>query len=206
MKNIRYLIAFLILHFFIVSVGFSQITGKIDTEANKIKFKANTVVYIEYVDAKFTIPGENPVMNQFRLTFVPHILPVLVGTTVDFINSDDVLHNVFSPDSCSDIFNLGTWPKEELKTHKYNELGCKAVVLCNVHPEMEAYVIVLQNPYFSVTDKEGNFRIENVPPGDYTLKIWNEKLTANDKQITVPVSGTINMNIKLKNRVNWANL
>ncbi len=62
---------------------------------------------------------------------------------------------------------------------------------------MEAYVIVLQNPYFAVTDKEGNFNIENIPPGDYTLKVWNEKLKAKEEQITVPESGTIQVNFEL---------
>jgi len=132
------------------------------------------------------------------LEFVPHVLPIIVGTTVDFLNSDDVLHNVFSPDSCSDKFNLGTWPKNESKTHKYEKLGCESVLLCNVHPEMQSYVIVLQNPYFAVTDKEGNFNIENIPPGNYTLKVWNEKLKAQEKQITVPKLGTIQINFELK--------
>jgi len=175
----------------------AQITGKVNTDLNKTKYKENTVVYIDYVEAIFPLPLKNPVINQIGLRFVPHVLPIVVGTTVEFLNSDDVLHNVFSPNACSDKFNLGTWPKYESDTHKYEKVGCESVLLCYVHPDMEAYVIVLQNPYYSVTDKEGNFIIENIPPGDYSLKVWNEKLMAKEKQISVPKSGTIQVDFEL---------
>lgn len=197
MKNIRNLITILFVNLIFISTGISQITGKIETDAGKIKFKANTVVYIEQVDAKFTPPKKNPVINQLGLKFIPHILPVITGTTVNFLNSDDVLHNVFSPDACAGKFNLGTWAKNKTKSHKYEKLGCESVLLCNVHPEMEAYIIVLQNPYFAVTDKNGNFSIKNVPPGKYNLKVWNVRLRAKDQKITVPTSKKLNVNFKL---------
>ncbi len=194
---IKYMTSLLIINFVIISTGIGQITGKIETDSSKIRYKANTVVYIEHFDGNFSPPAKKPVVNQLSLIFVPHVLPVVAGTSVDFLNSDNVLHNVFSPDSCADKFNLGTWPKNETNTYKYEKIGCESVLLCNVHPEMEAYVIVLQNPYFTVTDKEGNFNIENIPPGDYTLKVWNEKLMAKEKQISVPKSGTIHVDFEL---------
>lgn len=173
----------------------AQITGKVD--ADKAKYKPNTVVYIEKAEGNFK-PGANAKMDQKNLVFIPHVLPVLVGTTVDFLNSDDVLHNVFTPDACANKFNLGSYKKGEFKSHKYDKLGCQTVILCNVHPEMEAYIVVVQNPYFSVTDKDGNFTIKNVPPGKYTLKVWNEKLRADSQEITVPASGKLEVNFKLK--------
>lgn len=176
--------------------GFAQITGKV--EADKAKYKANTIVYIEKADGNFKPSAKNPSMDQKNLTFIPKILPVIVGSTVDFLNADDVLHNVFSPDACADKFNLGSWPKGQIRSHKYDKLGCQSVVLCNVHPEMEAYVVVLQNPYYAVTDKEGNYSIKNVPPGKYTLKIWNEKLNAPDQEITMPASGKLEVNFQMK--------
>jgi len=175
----------------------AQITGKVNAEASKTKYKANTVVYIEKATGNFKPPAKNPVMDQKNLVFVPRVLPIIAGTTIDFLNNDDVLHNVFTPDACAK-FDLGTYPKGQIKSHKYDKEGCQTVVLCNVHPEMEAYVIVLQNPYFALTDKDGNFSIEKVPAGKYVLKVWNEKLKAADQNITVPSSGKIEVNFDLK--------
>jgi len=70
-------------------------------------------------------------------------------------------------------------------------------MLCNVHPEMEAYVAVLENPYFAVSDKEGNYMIKDVPSGTYTLKIWHEKLKGKSQQVTVPASGDVELNFEL---------
>lgn len=174
----------------------AQITGKISVPAGKEKFKANTIVYIEKANGKFLPPTKNPVMNQKNLVFIPHVLPVIAGSTVDFLNSDDVQHNVFSPDKCCK-FDLGSYGKGMSKTRKFDVAGSQAVILCNVHPEMEAYVVVLQNSYFSLTDKDGNFKIENVPPGTYTLKVWNEKYKAKDQTITISASGKLTVNFDL---------
>ncbi len=174
-----------------------DIQGKIETEANKTKYKANSVIYIEKADGNFKPPAKNPEMNQKNLMFIPKVLPIIVGTTVNFQNNDDVLHNVFSPDGCAGKFNLGSWKKGEVRTHKYDKAGCNSVLLCNVHPDMEAYVIVLQNPYFGVSDKDGNFTIKNVPAGKYTLKVWNEKLKSNPQEITVKGSGKTEASFKL---------
>ena len=175
---------------------YSQITGQVTTDPAKAKYRANTIVYIEKASGAFAPPSKNPHMDQKNLTFIPRVLPILVGTTVDFMNSDDVLHNVFCPDACAK-FDLGQYPKGVIKTHKYDKVGCQSVVLCNVHPEMEAYVVVMQNPYYAVTDKEGNFKIPNVPPGKYTLSVWNEKLNAAGQSITVPASGSVMVNFSL---------
>ena len=185
------------LSLFFVFQGIAQITGAVSTDISKTKYRENSVVYIDYVGTIFSPPLQNPVINQLGLRFTPHVLPIVVGTTVEFLNSDDVLHNVFSPDSCSERFNLGTWPKNESNTRKFEKIGCESVLLCYVHPDMEAYIIVLQNPFFSVTDKEGNFKIDNMPPGNYTLRVWNEKLMAEEKQVTVPEKGTVHVNFDL---------
>ncbi|KKL67154.1 hypothetical protein LCGC14_2137840, partial [marine sediment metagenome] len=108
------------------------------------------------------------------------------------------LHNVFTPDACANKFNLGTWPKNEMRSFTYDKLGCESVLLCNVHPEMEAFVLVLQNPYFAVPDGSGNFRIDNVPPGRYTLKVWNDRLRAEEQEISVSNSGITDLQIHLE--------
>lgn len=181
----------------IASSGYTQsIKGKVSVDKGKEKYLPNTVVIIEYANGNFKIPSKNPVMNQKDLKFIPFVLPVVTGTTVDFLNSDNVLHNVFSPDKCCNNFNLGTWPKNEKRSYTYIESGCESVILCNVHPEMEGYVLVLQNPYFTVADKDGNYEIKNVPVGVYTLKLWNLKLKAEPVKIKVTSSGAT-QNFKL---------
>lgn len=182
---------------FVFGVSTAQITGKVQTESTKTKYKANTVVYIEKAGGNFKPPAKHAEMDQKKLVFIPRVLPVLAGTTVDFLNNDDVLHNVFSPDKCSK-FDLGSYGKGVTKSYKFDKEGCQPVILCNVHPEMEAYIVVLQNPYFAVTDNEGNYSIKGVPAGKYTLKIWNEKLKALPKEITVPASGKLEVNFDIK--------
>ncbi len=143
-----------------------EITGKVT--AAKKKYLPNAVIYIDSVKGDFKPPEKHPVMNQKNLVFQPHVLPILAGTTVDFLNSDDVAHNVFSPDESAGKFNLGTWPKGQIKSYTFEKRCknvCDAVLLCNVHPEMEAFVVMMQNPYFSTTDEEGNFSIASVPAG-----------------------------------------
>ena len=136
-------------------------------------------------------------MDQKNLAFVPHVLPVLAGTTVDFINSDDVLHNVFSPDKCCDKFNLGSWPKGQSKSFTFMNAGCAATLLCNVHPEMEGYVYVVGTPYYAVSTKDGSYEIKGVPAGKYTLKIWHEKLKGQDVTVDVPEKGSATVNFDI---------
>ena len=179
----------------VTNEGNGVIKGKINVKAKR--YKKDTVVYIEKVEGDFLPPEEHAIMDQKDLVFIPHVLVVLKGTTVDYLNSDDVRHNVFSPDAIADKMNLGMWPRGEVRPYTFNKLG-DAVMLCNVHAEMEAYVVVLQNPYFSKTDKEGNYIIENVPPGEYTLKVWNKKYRAKDKKIKIKKGETITVDFKLK--------
>jgi plastocyanin len=165
-----------------------SITGKV--KAKGVKNSADAVVYVDKIPSKtFPAPKEHATMDQRGLKFIPHVLPVLVGTTVDFLNSDDVLHNVFSPDKCAEKFNLGSWQKGHKKPYTFKEPGCVATLLCNVHPEMEGYVLAVETPYFAVSEKDGSYTIKDVPPGKYTLKIWHEKLKGQDVSVEVPEKG-----------------
>lgn len=153
-------------------------------KAKKAKYLKDTIVYIENVPGTFDPREEHAVIDQKNMTFIPHVLPLLKGTTVDFLNSDPVQHNVYSPDAVADNFNLGTWLKGEIRSFAFSKLGV-ASIRCNVHVDMLAYVLVLQNPYFTRVSNEGNFSITNVPEGKYILKVWNERLKAEDKQVEV---------------------
>jgi hypothetical protein len=128
------------------------------------------------------------------MRFIPHVLAIQTGTTVRFQNSDAVRHNVFTPDG--DKYNLGTWGQGESKTYTFKTAGVFRQ-LCNVHPEMAAVVVVLDNPYFAVSGDDGKFKIEKVPPGTYTVRAWSEKLPEATKQVTVTAGGTANLHFDL---------
>jgi plastocyanin len=179
----------------IAQAAFAQITGKVSCV--KPQYIENTVIFIEKVAEGFTVPKENAQMNQKGLVFYPSVLPILAGTTVEFLNSDDVLHNVFCPDKCSK-FDLGSWKKGEKRSYTFKEIGCESVILCNVHPEMEAYIVALQNPYFDIVGADGVFSINGVSPGTYTLKVWNKKLRSKPVNITVDGGGRAIANFELK--------
>jgi plastocyanin len=150
--------------------------------------KGHSVVYVDAIAGKtFPAPKERPVVDQKGLMFAPHIIPVQQGTTVDFLNSDSVQHNVFWTAIGSDKkagHNLGTWPKGEKRPFTFDKPGV-VPLLCNVHPEMAAYVIVSPTPYFAETDDAGNYKIKDVPDGSYTLTIWHEGAKNQSKPVTV---------------------
>jgi plastocyanin len=153
--------------------------------AKGLRDSSDAVVYIDKVPGKtFAAPSGHARMDQKNLKFVPRVLPVVIGTTVDFLNSDSILHNVFSPDACADRFNLGTWPQGQIKSFTFKK-ACFAALLCKVHPEMEGFVPALPTPYFAVTSPDGSYEIKDVPDGTYTLKVWHPTLKPAQKSVVV---------------------
>jgi plastocyanin len=176
----------------------NDIKGKVSVQG--IKTAENIAVYVDVIpDKKSDAPKDHIVIDQRKMAFLPHVVAVQQGTTVEFLNSDPVGHNVYWPSISGNkklSHNLGTWPKGEKKPFQFNDLGV-ASLLCNVHPEMSGYVVVVPTPYFAVTDKDGNFEIKNVPAGKYTLKTWSE----DGKPTTQPVdlsgaSATVDLTVK----------
>jgi len=160
-----------------------DIHGKVT--AKGVRNSADAVVYVDKVAGKtFPPPAEHAKIDQKNMQFTPHVLPVVAGTTVDFLNSDALLHNVFSPDACADHFNLGTWPQGQVKSFTFKK-ECFAALLCKVHPEMEGFVVALPTPYFAVTSADGSYHIKDVPDGSYTVKVWHPKLKAAQKSVAV---------------------
>jgi plastocyanin len=169
----------------LVGVGSAnEIKGKVNVQG--IKSAENIAVYVDAIpDKKFEAPKDHVVIDQRKMSFIPHVVVVQQATTVDFLNSDPVGHNVYWPSISGNkklTHNLGTWPKGEKKPFQFNDVGT-APLLCNVHPEMSGYVVVVPTPYFAITDKDGNFEIKNIPAGKYTLKTWSE----DGKPVTQPV-------------------
>jgi plastocyanin len=160
-----------------------DIHGKVT--AHGVRNSADAIVYVDKVAGKtFPPPSEHAKIDQKNMQFTPKVLAVVTGTTVDFLNSDAVLHNVFSPDACADKFNLGTWPQGQSKSFTFKK-ECFASLLCKVHSEMEGYVAALPTPYFAVTGADGSYVIKDVPDGAYTVKVWHPKLKAATKSVTV---------------------
>jgi len=152
-----------------------EIKGKVSVQG--LKSAENIAVYVDAIPGKtFDAPSQHLTIDQRKMTFIPHVAVVLKGTTVEFLNSDNVGHNVWWPSISGNkklTHSLGTWPKGQTKSFQFNDLGV-ASLLCNVHPEMSGYVVVVATPYFAVTNKDGEYEIKNVPDGNYTLKTWSE--------------------------------
>lgn len=140
--------------------------------ARNVSMAGAVVSLVPEGEATFPPPREHPVIDQANLRFVPRLLVVLPGTTVDFRNSDPILHNVFGPPGPDEGFDLGTYPRTHLRSHTFTALGAHAI-LCNVHPEMVAYVVVVATPYHAVVDTSGRFRIDGVPAGRYAINVWH---------------------------------
>jgi plastocyanin len=148
-------------------------------------------------------------MDQRNLEFIPHVLPVLVGSTVQFPNNDKVDHNIFSM-SRTKKFNLGSYKPGENKTMVFDKPGI-VEIRCDVHAEMAAYILVMKTPYFAVTDKKGHFEIPDpdylkqtgleipsgLSAGKYTVKTWHEKLKSQKKSVVVPDSGDVSVKLDL---------
>jgi len=173
-----------------VVMGFSLAASAGTISGQVSGVAGQSVVYVDTISGKtFPAPAQHPVIDQKGLVFQPHVSAVQVGTTVDFLNSDSVAHNVFWTSIGGNKklnHNMGTWPKGERKSFKFDTPGA-VPVLCNVHPEMSAYLVVVPTPYFAISDQTGTYRIENVPDGNYTVNAW--RAGAKDQSKLVSVSG-----------------
>ncbi len=151
-----------------------------------------SVVYVDAIAGKtFPAPTQKPLIDQKGLAFNPHVTAIQQGTTVEFLNSDTVQHNVFWPSISGNkklTGNLGTWPKGEKKSFKFDNPGV-VPLLCNVHPEMSGYIVVSPTPYFAETDASGNYKIDNVPDGKYNVVAWHEGNKPQTKSVDVAGSG-----------------
>lgn len=197
-----WMLSLFIIPFFLQAYDAEGEMGTVSGTVNvfRARHSGDVVVYLEGTGIKkeYPSPQESSLLDQKNLVFLPRVLPILKGTTVNFLNSDDVQHNVFAPGKV-DKFNLGTWGKDGNKERTFNETG-EIIVLCNVHSEMVAYIVILENPFFFKTDKDGHFKIENVPPGNYQLKTWHEKMKLVPQDITVAGGETTEVHLELSKR------
>ena len=161
--------------------------------AERIDYSAihDFVVYIDQPPAKKAEPpkAEVEVVTQKDATFKPHVLPILVGTTVSWPNDDDILHNVFSI-SAPKEFDLDLYKKPVVKKVTFDKPG-RVDVFCSIHKDMHCIILVLENPAYTVTNNRGHYQIPNVPAGTYRLKAWHECMPSVTKEVTVPESGEV---------------
>jgi len=168
-----------------ISLALSASAGTISGKVSGVS--GESVVYLDVQGKTFPAPTAHPLVDQKGLMFTPHLTVVQAGTTVDFLNSDTVAHNVFWTSVGGNkklTHNLGTWPKGEKRSFKFDNPGA-VPLLCNVHPEMAGYVVVSPTPYFATTDKSGEYKIENVPDGSYTVTAWHEGAKGQSKPVSV---------------------
>jgi len=194
----------------------NALAGKIKgtVKVKGLRTPADIVVYLPKAPAvDVDLSKTKFVMDQQNLAFIPRVLPIPVGSTVLFPNNDKVDHNVFSM-SRTKTFNLGSYEPGQSQTVVFDKPGI-VELRCDVHAEMAAYILVMKNPYFAVTDRKGNFEIPDsgylqqvglegiadLPPGKYSIKTRHEKLKTQKKSIVVPDSGDGTVELGLKRGV-----
>ena len=188
------------------------ITGSIKVWKTKVKAEGpkndkTVVVYLESAESLPPATGKHLKMDQRGLVFLPHVIAVQKGTSVEFLNNDPEKHNVyFLYDKTGETLDLGTWDKGQSVTHTFTETG-NVIVLCKLHLEMAAHIIVLDNPYFCEAEidaktQKASYKIENVPPGKYILKTWHKKLKMKGKQaeVTIERDNTTQLDIVITKR------
>jgi plastocyanin len=140
--------------------------------------------------------GGRAAMDQRNESFVPHVLAIMIGTTVDFPNTDKFYHNVFSL-SKTKSFDLGRYAAGNSRSVRFDRPGIVRV-FCDIHSHMNAFILVFGHPFFTMTDAEGRYRIENVPPGTYGVIAWNEGISSEARPITVPDGGVAELDFTLR--------
>ena len=186
-----------------------KIKGKVNVKG--LRTPADIVVYLPKAPASdVDLSKAKFVMDQQNLAFIPRVLPIPVGSTVLFPNNDKVDHNVFSM-SRTKKFNLGSYKPGESKTVVFDKPGI-VELRCDVHAEMAAYILVMKNPYFAVTDRQGYFEIpdaaylqqyglgsvDSLPAGKYSVKTRHEKLKTQKKSVIIPDTGDVTVQLDLK--------
>ena len=147
----------------------------------------NVFVYVKdgLGDLRFPIPSTPFVLDQQGCRYVPHVVGVQVGQSIEILNSDPTLHNVHAVPSTNQEFNTGQPLPGMRHTHQFTTAEVMVPFTCDVHPWMDAYVGVVDHPFFAVTGADGSFNLEGLPPGTYTIEAWHERLGSRTQTVTI---------------------
>jgi plastocyanin len=158
----------------------------------------NVVVYLKDAVFRGTLPVSHVDLHQQNETFVPHVLAITKGSTVDFPNDDPFFHNVFSLSSAA-AFNLGRYPRGQSRPWKFAKAGL-VKVFCDIHSHMSASILVLDHPYFTIPGADGNYEIRSVPPGQYTIVGWHERVGERSASVRVEAgrASTIDLTVPVE--------
>ena len=158
----------------------------------------NVFVYVKegLQDYSFTTPTEPVTIENFKCTYMPHVIGVRVGQPVNFLNRDSTLHNIHSYPKASKAFNLGLPLVGMKQTKKFDAPEIMVPLKCDVHPWMLGYIGVMAHPYFSVSDMNGRFKLKNLPPGKYVIEAWHEKLGVQTQDVTIGAGETKELEFK----------
>ena len=171
------------------------VKGTISTASGPV---AEAVVLIDTPAKPIASGGAHAVLRQRDMKFLPHVLVVPVGTTVDFPNEDPALHNVVSS-SPAKRFDLGMYAQGETKSVTFDTAGV-VELRCHVHPEMSAFVIVHTSPHAAVTDARGAYTIGGVPTGTHPVRVWHETLVPRSTTVTVHSGAVEPLDVRLERR------
>jgi hypothetical protein len=176
-----------------VTTTINRYSGRESVARSESGNESPTPIAVVYLTggAKVTVPppAKHPEMVQKDQSFYPEVLPITVGTTVDFPNLDPVFHNVFSY-SKAKKFDLGRYPKGHSKSVTFDTPGL-VKVFCEIHSTMRAHILVLEQPYYAIVAPDGSFRIPDVPAGDYKLKVWQEVAPEIERDIHVTAADSV---------------
>jgi plastocyanin len=156
------------------------------------KSLANVFVYVKdgLGNYSYDPPTDMPKIDQKECRYHPHVFGMRVGQSLEIINDDPTLHNIHAIPKINSEFNNGQ-PIQGMKmTHTFDKPEVMVPFKCDVHGWMNAYVGVLDHPYFAVTDATGSFDIKNLPPGTYTIEAWHEKLGTMQQKVTIGAKET----------------
>jgi plastocyanin len=171
--------------------------GPAPGDAGNISEKAAVYLESDELDqAPYPIPAKVPSLDQRNLQFHPQVLPVMVGTRVDFPNRDDLFHNVFSYSQAKD-FDLGRYPKDDSRSVTFDRPGVVRVY-CDIHAHMRATILVLKHPYYASPNEAGEYVISRVPPGKYRVVLWYDRDAADRK--TVQLKAGENLQVDFTNQ------